>query len=158
MATINAGKLDLVEASSARSSEHALDDPAERAAQQERLRALARDGGTRRPHPRARRVLTEVRSGRRSTDVLVDRLLSAIGGTNSIYAPLTVETASRAGVLRAAAQVGRPGPSSAIDAQVVAIGEERSYRRAVTIVTTDRTDIAALVEVTGRPNIAIHAV
>jgi predicted RNase H-like nuclease len=103
-------------------------------------------------------VLTEVRSGRRSTDVLVDRLLSAIGDTNSIYAPLTVETASRAGVLRAAAQVGLRRPISAIDAQVVAIGEERSYRRAVTIVTTDRTDIAALVEVTGRSNIAIHAV
>ena len=103
-------------------------------------------------------VLTEVRSGRRSTDVLVDRLLSAIGGTSSIYAPLTVETASRAGVLRATAQVGRRRPISAIDAQVVAIGEERSYRRAVTIVTTDRTDIAALVEATGRPNIAIHAV
>ena len=51
-------------------------------------------------------VLTEVRSGRRSTDVLVDRLLSAIGGTSSIYAPLTVETASRAGVRRATAQVG----------------------------------------------------
>lgn len=103
-------------------------------------------------------VLTEVRSGRRSTDVLVDRLLSAIGVTNSIYAPLTVETASRAGVLRAGAQVGLRRPISAIDAQVVAIGEERSYRRAVTIVTTDRTDFAALVEVTGRSNIAIHAV
>jgi hypothetical protein len=38
--------------------------------------------------------LTEVRSGRRSTDVLVDRLLSAIGGTSSIYAPLTIETAN----------------------------------------------------------------
>ncbi len=103
-------------------------------------------------------VLTEVRSGRRSTDVLVDRLLSAIGVTNSVYAPLTVETASRAGVLRATAQVGLRTPISAIDAQVVAIGEERSYRRAVTIVTTDRTDIAALVEVTGRPNIAVDAI
>ena len=104
-------------------------------------------------------VLTEVRSGRRSTDVLVDRLLSAIGGISSIYAPLTVETATRAGVLRATAQIGVRRPISAIDdAQVVAIGEERSYRRAVTIVTTDRADIAALVEVTGRPNIAVHAV
>ena len=103
-------------------------------------------------------VLTEVRSGRRSTDVFVDRLLSAIGGTVSIYAPLTVETASRAGVLHATAQVGRREPISAIDAQVVAIGEERSYRLAVTIVTTDRTDNAALVEAAGRPNIAIHAV
>ena len=103
-------------------------------------------------------VLTEVRSGQRSTDVLVDRLLRAISVTGSIYAPLTVETASRAGVLRATAQVGRRRPISAIDAQVVAIGEERSYRRAVTIMTTDRTDIAALVEVSSRPNIAVHAV
>jgi hypothetical protein len=90
--------------------------------------------------------------------VLVDRLLGAIGVTSSIYAPLTVETASRAGVLRATAQAGRRRPISAIDAQVVAIGEQRSYRRAVTILTTDRTDIAALVEVTARPNIAVDAI
>lgn len=56
-----AGKLDLVEASSARSSEqHALDDPAERAAQQERLRALARelDGDP----ERVREVLVELKA------------------------------------------------------------------------------------------------
>jgi hypothetical protein len=104
-------------------------------------------------------VPTEVRSGRRSTDVLVDRLLGAIGVTSSIYAPLTVETASRAGVLRATAQAGRRRPISAIDAQVVASGGERRLPPS----GDDRHDrskptIAALVDATGRPNIAHDAV
>ncbi len=45
-------------------------------------------------------VLTEVRSGHRGPDTLVDRLIKAIGAEDDIYATLTVEAAMRAGVLR----------------------------------------------------------
>lgn len=38
-------------------------------------------------------VLTEVRSGRRRSDVLVDRLVNAIGAERDVYAPLTVAAA-----------------------------------------------------------------
>jgi hypothetical protein len=52
-------------------------------------------------------VLTEVRSGHRRSDVLVDRLIKAIGAEGDIYAPLTVAAAIRAGVLRAEHRAGR---------------------------------------------------
>jgi hypothetical protein len=45
-------------------------------------------------------VLTEVRSGHRRSDVLVDRLIKAIGAEGDTYAPLTVDAAVCAGVLR----------------------------------------------------------
>ena len=117
-----------------------------------RVAALQFDGAILIPVP----VLTEVRSGRRRTDVQVDRLLAAIGPGESVFAPLTITAASRAGVLRASAQRGRRRPISAIDAQIVAIAEERSFGRAITIVTGDARDIRALDDVTGRPNIAVE--
>ena len=48
-------------------------------------------------------VLTEVRSGQRRSDTLLDRLIKAIGAEEDVYAPLTAQAAARAGVLRAEA-------------------------------------------------------
>jgi len=47
---------------------------------------------------------------------------------------------------------------SAVDAQVVALAEERSVYNAVTIFTSDPNDFQLLVDLTGAPNIAVHAV
>jgi hypothetical protein len=100
-------------------------------------------------------VLTEVRSGRRRSDVLVDRLIKAIGAERDIYAPLTVNAAIRAGVLRAEASRQSRRKISTTDAQLVAIAEELSAKRAITIVTGDADDIGLLVALTRRTNIAV---
>jgi hypothetical protein len=101
-------------------------------------------------------VLTEVRSASRRRDVLVDRLIAALG--RPAFADLTVATADHAGFLRATVQPGRRQPISAIDAQLVAIAEDRSLSVAVTILTSDADDIIALVGATGRTNIAVEIV
>jgi len=100
-------------------------------------------------------VLTEVRSGNRRSDALVDRLIKAIGAEREIYAPLTVAAAVRAGVLRGEASRGSRRDISTTDAQIVAMAEERSYRCAVTIITGDPHDINMLVGLTRRTNIAV---
>jgi hypothetical protein len=98
-------------------------------------------------------VLTEVRSGQRGPDTLVDRLIKAIGV--DVYAPLGVAAATRAGVLRTEALRLTSRIISPIDAQVVAIAEERSRICAVTIITGDPRDINLLVGLTRRTNIAV---
>lgn len=103
-------------------------------------------------------VLTEVRSGVRRTDVLIDRLIASIGLRDDVFVPLTVATATRAGVLRATARRTADRQVSTTDAQIVAIAEERSFHNAVTIVTSDAVDIGVLVDLTRRPNIAIDLV
>jgi predicted nucleic acid-binding protein len=100
-------------------------------------------------------VLTEVRSGQRRSDALVDRLIKAIGAEDDVYAPLTAHTAARAGVLRAEASRRSRHSISTTDAQIVAMAEERSYTCAVTIVTGDPDDINLLVGLTLRTNIAV---
>ncbi len=100
-------------------------------------------------------VLTEVRSGQRRSDALVDRLIKAIGAEDDVYAPLTAHTAARAGVLRAEASRRSCHNISTTDAQIVAMAEERSYMCAVTIVTGDSDDINLLVGLTLRTNIAV---
>ncbi len=100
-------------------------------------------------------VLTEVRSGSRRSDALVDRLIKAIGAEDKVYASLTVEAAVRAGVLRGEASRGSRRDISTTDAQIVAMAEERSYRCAVTIITGDPHDINILVGLTRRTNIAV---
>ncbi len=100
-------------------------------------------------------VLTEVRSGHRGPDTLVDRLIKAIGAEDDIYAPLTVEAATRAGVLRTEALSLSRHDISPTDAQVVAMAEERSRVCAVTNVTGDPDDINLLVGLTRRTNIAV---
>ena len=100
-------------------------------------------------------VLTEVRSGQRRSDALVDRLIKAIGAEDDVYAPLTAHTAARAGVLRAEASQRSRHSISTTDAQIVAMAEERSYTCAVTIVTGDPDDINLLVGLTLRTNIAV---
>jgi len=100
-------------------------------------------------------VLTEVRSGNRRSDALIDRLIKAIGAEGEAYAPLTVEGAVRAGVLRGEASRGSRRDISTTDAQIVAMAEERSYRCAVTIITGDPHDINLLVGLTHRTNIAV---
>ncbi|MGC2374111.1 MAG: hypothetical protein WA484_09580 [Solirubrobacteraceae bacterium] len=62
-------------------------------------------------------VLTEVRSGQRRSDALVDRLIKAIGAEDDVYAPLTAHTAARAGVLRAEASQRSRHSISTTDAQ-----------------------------------------
>ncbi len=99
-------------------------------------------------------VLTEVRSGLRSVDVLTDRLMNAIGGDDAVM-PLTTAASMRAGVLRAEAIPLTDREISTTDAQIVAMAEERSFRNAVTIVTGDPKDIELLVGLTRRPNIAV---
>jgi hypothetical protein len=100
-------------------------------------------------------VLTEVRSGQRRSDALVDRLIKAVGAENDIYAPLTVGVATRAGVPRTEALSLSRHDISTTDAQVVAMAEERSRICAVTIITGDPEDINLLVGLTRRPNIAV---
>jgi predicted nucleic acid-binding protein len=100
-------------------------------------------------------VLTEVRSGQRRSDALVDRLIKAIGAEDEVYAPLTAHAAARAGVLRAQASSRSRHGISTTDAQIVAMAEERSYTCAVTIVTGDSDDINLLVGLTLRTNIAV---
>lgn len=100
-------------------------------------------------------VLTEVRSGHRHSDVLVDRLIKAIGAEGGTYAPLTVNAAVRAGVLRAEASRQSRREISTTDAQIVAIADEMSHQRAVTIITGDPHDINLLVGLTRRSNIAV---
>lgn len=100
-------------------------------------------------------MLTEVRSGHRRSDVLVDRLIKAIGAEGGTYAPLTVNAAVRAGVLRAEASRQSRRKISTTDAQIVAIADEMSHQRAVTIITGDPHDINLLVGLTRRSNIAV---
>ncbi len=103
-------------------------------------------------------VLTEVRTGHRSSDIAVDRLIKAIGAEHELYLPLDVAAATRAGVLRASALASGGRIVSTTDAQVVALAEQRSHVNAVTILTGDRIDIGLLVELTRRPNIAVDIV
>jgi hypothetical protein len=98
-------------------------------------------------------VLTEVRSGQRGPDTLIDRLVKAIGV--DVYVPLGVAAATRAGVLRTEALRLTNRIISPIDAQVVAIAEERSRICAVTIITGDPGDINLIVGLTRRTNIAV---
>jgi hypothetical protein len=100
-------------------------------------------------------VLTEVRSAHRGPDTLVDRLIKAIGAEDDTYAPLTVEAATRAGVLRTEALALSRHDISPTDAQVVAMAEERSCICAVTVITGDPDDINLLVGLTRRTNIAV---
>jgi hypothetical protein len=100
-------------------------------------------------------VLTEVRSGHRGPEALIDRLIKAIGAEDDVYAPLTAAAATRAGVLRAQALRLSRHDISTTDAQVVAMAEERSYVCAVTIITSDADDINLLVGLTRRTNIAV---
>lgn len=71
-------------------------------------------------------VLTEVRTGHRSSDTLLDRLIQAIGAEDEMYLPLDVAAATRAGVLRASALASGGRIVSTTDAQVVALAEQRS--------------------------------
>jgi len=100
-------------------------------------------------------VLTEIRSGQRGPDALIDRLIKAIGAVDDVYAPLTAAAATRAGVLRTKALRLSRRDISTTDAQVVAMAEERSYVCAVTIITSDPDDINLLVGLTRRTNIAV---
>lgn len=100
-------------------------------------------------------VLTEVRSGQRGPDALIDRLIKAIGAVDDVYAPLTPAAATRAGVLRTEALRLSRRDIPTTDAQVVAMAEERSYVCAVTIITGDPDDINLLVGLTHRTNIAV---
>lgn len=103
-------------------------------------------------------VLTEIRTGHRSSDVAFDRLIKAIGAEHDLYLPLDVAAASRAGVLRASAIASSGRVVSTTDAQVVALAEQRSHINAVTVLTGDRIDISLLVDLTRRPNIAVEVV
>jgi hypothetical protein len=119
-----------------------------------KLLKLSLDGALLIPIP----VLTEVRSGRRRSDALVDRLIKAIGAEEDMYMSLTVQAATRAGVLRTQAlSLSSPHDISPTDAQVVAMAEERSRLCAVTIITGDPDDIDLLVGLTRRTNIAVDA-
>jgi predicted nucleic acid-binding protein len=100
-------------------------------------------------------VLTEIRTGNRRYDTPVDRLINAIRGEFEVYLPLTVEAASRAGILRTEALASSGRDISAIDAQIVAMAAERSDICAMTILTADPDDIGLLVDLTRRANIAV---
>jgi predicted nucleic acid-binding protein len=73
-------------------------------------------------------VLTEVRSGQRRSDTLLDRLIKAIGAKEDVYAPLTPQAAARAGVLRAQAARRSHRTISMTDAQIVATRQRRIVR------------------------------
>ncbi len=101
-------------------------------------------------------VLTEIRTGEPRHDVIVDRLINTLRGEQEdVYVPLTVEIATRAGVLRTQALASSNQDISAIDAQIVATAEELSHHSAVTILTSDTNDIGVLVNLTRRTNIAV---
>lgn len=100
-------------------------------------------------------VLTEVRTGNPRYDTPVDRLINTIRGEDGVYLPLTVQAASRAGVLRTEALASSDREISATDAQIVGMAEERSGICAMTILTTDPDDINLLVGLTRRANIAV---
>jgi predicted nucleic acid-binding protein len=103
-------------------------------------------------------VLTEVRTGHRSSGALLERLIKAIGAEDELYLPLDVAAATRAGLLRASALAAGGRIVSTTDAQVVALAEQRSYLNAVTIITGDLLDIGLLVDLTRRPNIAVDVI
>lgn len=110
-------------------------------------------------------VMTEIRTGSPRYDTSVDLVIAGITdptNPDSSWLDLTVTNANRAGVLRTlgmnARVTGAKTRISAVDAQVVALAEECSARTAVTILTSDPNDIQLLVDLTGAPNIAVHAV
>jgi len=110
-------------------------------------------------------VMTEIRTGSLRSDASVDRVIGAITNSDAPDAhwlDLTVTNAKRAGVLRTLGMNARVSGAktriSAVDAQVVALAEERSVYNAVTIFTSDPNDFQLLVDLTGAPNIAVHAV
>jgi len=110
-------------------------------------------------------VMTEIRTGSPRSDTNVDRVIGAITNSDTPDAhwlDLTVTNANRAGVLRTLGMNARVSGAktliSAEDAQVVALAEERSTYTAVTIFTSDPNDLQLLVDLTGAPNIAVHAV
>lgn len=100
-------------------------------------------------------VLTEVRTGDPRFDVPVDRLINDIRGDDPVYVPLTVDIATRAGVLRTQARASGHADISAIDAQIVAMADQLSHYWAVTILTSDPDDMNLLVGLTRRTNIAV---
>ena len=116
------------------------------------------DGAIRIPSP----VMGEVRRADPRRNVALDRLLKRIAGPDGPYASLSDEAANRGGVLRDLT-LKALGPKRdrtrdaklTIDAFVVAIAEEISRTCAVTILTGDLEDIQGLVNLTGRPNIAV---
>jgi hypothetical protein len=119
------------------------------------------DGAIRIPTP----VMGEVRTGDPRYDVVLDRLLKRIAGSDGPYAGLSAEAANRAGVLRHLALKALGGKRDrtrdgklAIDAFVVAVAEEISRSCAVTILTGDLEDIQLLVDQTSRTNIAVRHV
>lgn len=110
-------------------------------------------------------VMTEIRTGSPRSDTNVDRVIAAITNPDdpeSHWLDLTVANSNRAGVLRTlgmnARVTGAKTRISPVDAQVTALAEERSIHTAVTILTSDPDDIQLLVDLTGAPNIAVHAV
>jgi hypothetical protein len=109
-------------------------------------------------------VLTECLTGSPRRDAPTNQLLAKLGaaaGDEGHLLLLSPAAASRAAALRTRAMTAaseRKHPISAIDAQVVALAEERSFLCAVTILTSDPDDIQRLVDLTGRPNIAVRAV
>jgi hypothetical protein len=119
------------------------------------------DGALRIPTP----VMGEVRTGDPRYDVVLDRLLKRIAGTDGPYAQLSTDAANRAGVLRhlALKALGEKRDRTrdgklAIDAFVVAIAEELSRYSAVTILTGDPQDMKLLVTLTNRTNIAVQLI
>jgi hypothetical protein len=101
-------------------------------------------------------VLTEVRTGDPRVDTTVDRLINAIRTEDDVYVPLTVQAASRAGVLRTQALASSGDRDiSTTDAQIVGTAEQLSDKAAVTILTSDPDDMNLLVGLTRRTNIAV---
>jgi hypothetical protein len=100
-------------------------------------------------------VLTEVRSGQRRSDTLIERLIKAIGAEEDVYAPLTPQAAARAGVFArpggealAAHDLDdrRPDRRDGRGAQLHVCGDDHHC---------DRHDIKLLVDLTRRTNIAV---
>jgi hypothetical protein len=86
----------------------------------------------------------------------VDRFINAIRRRQvSVYIPLTLEVAERAGVLRAQALKSAKREISVTDAHIVAMADDLAYHSAVTILTGDPDDMKLLVGVTRRTNIAV---
>lgn len=99
-------------------------------------------------------ILGEIHTGDRRIDVITDRLLKAIGGSDAELEPVAA-TWRRAGELRTEALQHSRNPISTGDAVIVALAEERSVRAGVTIITGDKKDMDLLVGLTRRPNIAV---
>ncbi len=103
-------------------------------------------------------VVTEFRTGdpRKDVDVAVDRFINAMRRRQvSVYVPLTLEIAERAGVLRTQARASGHPDISVTDAHIVAMADDLANHSAVTILTGDPEHMKVLVELTRRTNIAV---